>query len=460
MVHKPAKRTERRPSRAALEAECDELRRQLAAARGEVPGGRVVITRKGDAEHEAGQAAKIGALEGELDTARGRAVRAESSLAEREEQHQDQLALLALVLRSSVDAVTVYRSLEGPDGATADFECTAHNPAAQALYKVDRMVGARLLDLHPTLRGGELWKAYQRVVATGQPYEGEVCFEEGTRSRWFRVLAIPLKGGLALTFSDITPLKELEATLAQQVEHLRQANRMKVEFVSVISHELRTPINVVLGFLALLEDESSGPLTEDQHDQVRKALAATDSLMLLVEHLLDMRQITEGRLRVACRATDFAMVAADMLARMQALRLDRIMTTRLPADLPQVWADPDRTTQVLSILMGNAIKFSRGGSTITVKAYVDHGCLRCEVEDTGSGIAAEDLAKLFQPFSQVDMSNTREVGGAGLGLAIAKRLVEAQGGSIGVTSQLGRGSQFWFTLPLADGRRSAAGAPA
>jgi histidine kinase len=117
--------------------------------------------------------------------------------------------------------------------------------------------------------------------------------------------------------------------------------------------------------------------------------------------------------------------------------------------LPALIADPLRIEQVLNNLVGNAIKFTPDGGEVVVRASVEDGMLRCEVSDTGIGIAKEDTPKLFQRFTQLDMSNTRSASGAGLGLSIVKAIVDAHGGQVGVASEPGCGATFWFTLPLA-----------
>jgi signal transduction histidine kinase len=241
----------------------------------------------------------------------------------------------------------------------------------------------------------------------------------------------------------------MEADIRRQLEALKQADRMKNEFLSVISHELRTPINGIMGFISILEDGLAGPMSPTQQDYLRKATHNADRLLSLVANLLDMSRLQAGKFSVDLRPTAFAPILQDVLAGLAASPKGRTVLNHAPANLPAVQADGLRIAQLLNILLDNAVKFSEPSDTITVRANVTDGFVRCEIEDTGIGIGDEDLDGLFALFTQVDMSATRSKGGTGLGLVLARGLVEAQGGTIGVESRAGEGSTFWFTLPVA-----------
>ena len=205
-----------------------------------------------------------------------------------------------------------------------------------------------------------------------------------------------------------------------------------------------------MGFLSILQDEIAGPLVPKQQAFLAKVAASSERLLLLVGNLLDLSRVLAGRFSVDLASVAVAPVVARVLDEVAEASQGRKLVSEVPADLPPVCADETRLAQVLAILVDNAIKFSPETGTISVGAARDGERVRFHVRDTGIGIAEQDLAKLFRVFSQVDMSATRRTGGAGLGLALAKHLVEAQGGQIGVASQEGRGSTFWFTLPLAE----------
>lgn len=407
------------------------------------------------ADSLAGQSASIVRLEGERDASTTRADGLQIDVNERTLALREQELLLACVLDSSVDGVLVYRSVSAENGCVVDFECVLNNPAAERLFGLASLTGKRLLDLHPDIHQVGLWNGYLSVMETGAPFEGEYRYAQAGEARWFRVLAIKVANGLAITFFDISQRKQMEADILRQLEELKQADRMKNEFLGVISHELRTPLNGIMGFISVLEDGLAGPMPQVQQAYLGKATQSAERLLGLVDNLLDMSRIQAGRFSVDARPAQFATILKGVLAKMAAATPPRTVISQVQAGLPIVLADEARVAQVLDILIGNAFKFSADAGTITVRASAEAGFLRCEVEDAGIGIAHGDLSKLFAIFSQVDMSSTRLQGGAGLSLALAKSLVEAHGGLSGVDSQEGRGSTFWFTLPLAAPSRTA-----
>jgi signal transduction histidine kinase len=423
-----------------LEAERDHLRHLLQTGRRKAAQGAIDLA---DAEsREQDNQDEIWLQAEELKEAGDTIDRQVISLREKEQ-------LLAWVLDSSVDGVLVYRSVPDDAGDVVDFECVLNNPAAERLYGLDCLTGKRLLNLHADIREAGLWDEYLRVMNTGEPFEGEYYYAKDDEARWFRVLAIRVADGLAITFSDISHRKQMEADIRRQLEALKQADRMKNEFLSVISHELRTPINGIMGFISILEDGLAGPMSPTQQDYLRKATDNSERLLSLVANLLDMSRLQAGKFSVDLRPTAFAPILQDVLAGLTASPKGRTVLNQVPATLPAVQADGLRIAQLLNILLDNAVKFSEPSDTIVVRACVADGFVRCEVEDTGIGIGDEDLDGLFALFTQVDMSATRSKGGTGLGLVLAKGMVEAQGGTIGVESRAGEGSTFWFTLPVA-----------
>lgn len=258
---------------------------------------------------------------------------------------------------------------------------------------------------------------------------------------------------------DITERKQAEEAIAQRSielekanEALRTADRYKDEFLSVISHELRTPLNFITGFTSILEDEVAGPINETQRKYLGKIMNGADRMLELVNNLLDMSRIQAGKLHIEPLQTAYRPILEDALAPLRPLSAQKqlSLTLEAPADL-EAEVDPRRIVQVLTNLVDNAIKFTPTGGEIRIRVRGEGDGILTEVSDTGPGISEEGIEKLFKPFSQVDMSSTRRVGGTGLGLTISKALVEAHGGQIGVRSRLGAGSTFWFWLPRSRG---------
>jgi signal transduction histidine kinase len=306
-------------------------------------------------------------------------------------------------------------------------------------------------------------EANLRMAAERGHYE-----EEGWRQRkdgtlfWAHISLTPMRDaqGRLLGFSkvtrDVTDLKHAEeareqaARIRQQVEVLQGVDRMKDQFLSILSHELRTPINAIMGFGSVLDDGVLGPLSPAQHDYLKKMLSGAEVLLALVSDLLDVSRIAAGKFSLEPQAMQLETIIQDTLGHLGPLadQKRQRLHPRLDSPLPELEADGQRISQVLTNLVNNAIKYSPVGTDIEVSARVDGRSVRVEVTDHGEGIAEEDIPKLFQRFVQLDQGNTRRAGGTGLGLSISKTLVQAHGGEIGVTSELGRGSTFWFTLPL------------
>jgi CheY-like chemotaxis protein len=237
-----------------------------------------------------------------------------------------------------------------------------------------------------------------------------------------------------------------------------EANRAKSSFLASMSHEIRTPMNGIVGFADLLLD---GQLDPEQQRQAMLLRDAGRSLLTIINDILDVSKIEAGKLELERIPMSLASVADSTVSIMrtqadqQGLNLDLVLDDDLP---PWVLGDPTRLRQILLNLTGNALKFTEEGGVVvlmTREKQDGRALVRVEVRDTGIGIPADRLNRLFQTFSQADSSTTRRFGGTGLGLAICKRLVEGMGGEIGVVSEPGIGSVFWFTMAL-----EAAEAPA
>jgi PAS domain S-box-containing protein len=245
----------------------------------------------------------------------------------------------------------------------------------------------------------------------------------------------------------VEDLRAREQAAQAEVAAARQLDRLKTNFVNAISHELRTPLTSIKGYAEFLEDELQGPLNADQASFVREIEVGARRLEALIDDLLDFARIDAGTFTLHPRPFDLQDKVREVLSSLhpQAQKARVQLEPDLePAPLV-VEADPQRVGQVLFNLIGNAIKFTEDGGTIILRTRRTPDAVRCEVIDTGIGIAPEDQAKLFQRFSQLEAG--AKVGGTGLGLSISKAIVEAHEGTIGVTSVPGGGSTFWFSLP-------------
>jgi signal transduction histidine kinase len=239
------------------------------------------------------------------------------------------------------------------------------------------------------------------------------------------------------------------AELRRLNERLEQASRAKSEFLANMSHELRTPMNAILGFTEMLLDGLYGDVPADLREPLADIQANGRHLLRLINDVLDLSKIEAGRLELVVDTYAVTDVVESVRASLRSLAAEKGLefATRVPPDLPMARGDGRRITQCLLNLAGNAIKFTREGR-VEISVSQEGYDLVYRVSDTGIGIPEKELENVFGEFRQVDATVTREYGGTGLGLSITKKFVELHGGRIGVESRLGKGSMFWFSIPL------------
>lgn len=257
-------------------------------------------------------------------------------------------------------------------------------------------------------------------------------------------LAISVSNQLAGAMVSV----KLHEKLTQENLELETAYWLKSQFLANISHELRTPMNSIIGYTHCLLDGIDGEINDEQRKDLEKVLASAENLLGLINDVLDLSKIEAGRMDVRLEPTDLVeclestLFTLERLANKKGLQVIRLYSKLLPL----VRGDSSRIKQILLNLLSNATKFTEEG-TIKINVTVKDDYLEVEIEDTGIGISEQDRLTIFEEFRQVDGSSTRRYGGTGLGLAITKRLVELQKGQIWVESHPGKGSKFTFTLP-------------
>lgn len=327
-------------------------------------------------------------------------------------------------------------------------------------YEPEQLIGTSVFDLiHPEdLADAKRFLADMLRAQEFSPVtELRLRHRDGSR-RSFEVAGRNLLGepsvrGMVLNARDLTERKRAEEEL--RAKHAaEEANRAKSEFLSRISHELRTPLNAILGFGELL---TLGELTPRQHRQAGMIVKSGRHLLELIDEVLDIAGIEAGRLRLSLEPVavqEIALEILDLVRPLGAQRNIHIEEVKVQTSSDFVLADRQRLKQVLLNLLSNAIKYNREGGRVTLSCLrAEAGAdgsprLRIEVSDTGPGIPAEKMERVFVPFDRLDAELTG-VEGTGLGLALSERLIEAMGGSMGVESTPGEGSTFYFELPLA-----------
>ena len=362
------------------------------------------------------------------------------------------------------------------DEATQEFRLRASHGVEEELIEVLRTARIRV---------GE--GAIGTAAATHAPVQvPDMLDERGTvlpqvrlllaQSGYRSLLAVPLLieqqifGGLVIyrpesgsfshevvnllqTFATQSVLAIQNARLFREIEdkghQIEIASKHKSQFLANMSHELRTPLNAILGYTELIMDDIYGEVPEKIRDVLDRVQKSGHHLLSLINAVLDLSKIEAGQLTLSLNDYSIKEVVYTAMTSVESLAAEKQlnMAVEVGPDLPIGKGDERRIAQVLLNLLGNAIKFTEAGEVKVCVTTAD-GTFLVAVSDTGPGISAEDQAKIFEEFQQADSSSTKQKGGTGLGLAIAKRIIEMHGGRIWVESSLGKGSTFWFTLPV------------
>ena len=277
------------------------------------------------------------------------------------------------------------------------------------------------------------------------------------KDRWIQISERKTADGSTVAvYTDISELKQHETELSKLIEELEvardnamEADRVKSKFLANMSHELRTPLNAILGYTELILDNIYGEVSEKIKEVLERLGKNGRHLLNLINDVLDFSKIEARQLNLSLNEYSMKEVVQTVLNSVEALAMEKNLALKVtvPEDLTKGMGDEQRIVQVLLNLLGNAIKFTDEGE-VRVKVTVSNETYLVSVLDTGPGLSEADQKIIFEEFHQADGSSTRKKGGTGLGLAIAKRIVEMHGGRIWVESTLGKGSTFYFTLPV------------
>ena len=376
-------------------------------------------------------------------------------------------------------SVALYRLLVESvrDYAIFALDPTGHiltwNPGAERFkgYTADEIIGRHFSAFYPQSEIDKGIPAMELRVASAEGRfedEGWRLRKDGSRF-WANVVITALRDssgelvGFAKVTRDLTERREAERRAIEDARRLAEAeaaNRARAEFLATMSHELRTPLNAIGGYVDLISLGIRGPVTDQQIDDLKRIRRSQQHLLGIINDLLNFSRIEAGGLTYDLEHVPLREILTAVADMIEPLALSKRITTQWPRDVrSEVYVDRAKAEQILLNLLTNAIKFTHDEGTITVTCKVRRTRTTIEVTDTGTGIPAENLETIFEPFVQVGRTHSSAHEGAGLGLAISRDLARAMEGDLTARSEFGVGSTFTLTLPREPGQTESAGTP-
>ncbi|HEX7626984.1 MAG TPA: ATP-binding protein, partial [Gaiellaceae bacterium] len=351
------------------------------------------------------------------------------------------LERLANVLRAVLDSTVDGILLSDADGNVQLANRPVINLTRDLGMSYEGPVVDRLLSVEERVRDREKYRAAMERLRENPSEATFDEFEDVVSGRVFQGFTAPVLDDRGGFLGRIWTLRE--------VTQQRELDRLKDDFVATVSHELRTPLTSMMGFLEMIREGEAGQLTDEQKRFLAIVYRSSERLQRLVGDLLFVARLDANGLQLQFADARLDEVARDCVESTAALARSReIFVETDIADLPAIWGDRERLSQLVANLISNALKFTPAGGTVTVRTFVDGSNVVLEVADTGIGIPVGEQDRLFQRFFRSSTATEQAIPGTGLGLVISKAIAEAHGGTIGVTSAAGDGTCFRVALPL------------
>jgi signal transduction histidine kinase len=357
-----------------------------------------------------------------------------------------------------IQGETLDKLAEGVAVFGSDGRLRLHNAAFEAMWRLssralsDRPHVEKISALCQPLHGdASAWRVLREAATAIESRETTLGRIERRDGRVIDCSTVPLPDGATLvTFHDVSDSVNVERALRERNEALEDADKIKVDFVHHVSYELRSPLTNIIGFVHLLGDPATGPLTEKQREYLEYITVSTNTLLALINNILDLATIDAGRMQLELASVDIreTMMAAAEGVQDRTVSGGVTLDIKAPSNIGSFVADKLRLRQILFNLLANALNFSPPGSTVTLRTERRPDAIVFSVTDTGPGIPSDMLEKVFDWFETHSLGSRYR--GPGIGLSLVRSFVELHGGEVQITSALGQGTTVTCTFPLAE----------